>query len=76
MSMSAVAIYYWPWEFSSDLGTDLAAAAYVRTTTASLAAIGFACLLRPTNAILWLLPFWKQLREKGVIFGSEALFAM
>ncbi|KAJ3258885.1 glycosylphosphatidylinositol anchor biosynthesis [Chytriomyces hyalinus] len=60
-SLTAVAMYYWPWTFPKvkmALTVDR-----IRDLEISLACVGVACILRPTNAIIWMYLGFNFLRE-------------
>ncbi|KAI8828672.1 Alg9-like mannosyltransferase family-domain-containing protein [Chytriomyces cf. hyalinus JEL632] len=60
-SLTAVAMYYWPWTFPKvkmALTVDR-----IRDLEISLACAGVACILRPTNAIIWMYLGFNFMRE-------------
>ncbi|KAJ3224654.1 glycosylphosphatidylinositol anchor biosynthesis [Chytriomyces hyalinus] len=67
-SLTAVAMYYWPWTFPKvkmALTVDR-----IRDLEISLACAGVACILRPTNAIIWMYLGFQFLRELDVRAAS------
>ncbi|ORY52951.1 hypothetical protein BCR33DRAFT_711359, partial [Rhizoclosmatium globosum] len=50
-SLTAVAMFYWPWNYTSKTTWT---ASHIRNLQISLAFAAIACILRPTNAVIWL----------------------
>ncbi|ORY85465.1 GPI mannosyltransferase [Protomyces lactucae-debilis] len=74
-SLTAYALYKWPFTgFPRTLGTEALWSKYVDTVLKGLGAIGAAVLIRPTTALLWLVPGLRQLRLYGTTFAFEAFY--
>lgn len=74
-SLTAFALYKWPFQASGTLWNDEIFYSYVQTTIQGFAAIGFAFLIRPTTALFWVLPSVRQISAFGTTFFFEAVFA-
>lgn len=73
-SITAFALYHWPFISPPRLENDVLFYGYVITTVKSLSALGFAFLVRPTTALLWILPALRQLQKHKTTFLFEAVF--
>lgn len=74
-TLTAFALYKWPFDASGPLANDDLFYSYVQTTIQSFAAIGFSFLIRPTTVLFWILPSLQQLQKYGTTFLFEAIFA-
>lgn len=74
-SLTAFALYRWPFGATEKLWNDHLFYSYVQTTIQSFAAIGFAFLIRPTTSVVWIVPAVRQIIEYGTTFIFEAIFA-
>lgn len=73
-SITAFALYHWPFISPPRLENDVLFYEYVMTTVKSLSALGFAFLTRPTTALLWIVPALRQIQKHKTTFFFEAVF--
>lgn len=73
-ALTAYALYKWPFDLKNKLVNDEQFYRYLATTIKSLAAIGFAFLMRPTTALIWIIPSILQLIAHKTTFLFEAFF--